>query len=321
MSSRNSSGRVAVMNGPLDGIDLDVEMPTYILNILGLTAGELEAEIERVGYLQTLAPMFRVVLLTDRPVFSLARKYEWPVEHIVPQEHQSRLSHPDRTKRYVDQRIRIAESHYRNARVLTARSSSSLAEMITNLLGLPELGNIVDALSATVEATSHVYNDPKLAFAALRSTLQVEVVGAEGSALITRQGTMTSFVLVDAQAANRAHVGPDAPGWVSRIIVDVDEASSVAFEGYLYSAIAQLVGKSLTVVVPWRAAAVLGSDVLHWVDLCLDVDIEHLVVRPEYLDAYRVLAGSAEFGWFAARDYALIRRVSRTASKRRSVRR
>ncbi|WP_145998089.1 hypothetical protein [Brevibacterium antiquum] len=319
MSGQNPSGRITVANRQLDGISSDVGMPTYILNTLDLAADELESEIERVGYLQTLAPIFRVVLLTDRPVFSLVRKYQWPVEHIVPQVHQLRLSHPDRTRRYIGQRIRIAESHYRLARTLTARASSSLAGLIGDLLDLPELVKIVDGLAIPVKGQPNAYNDPRLAFAALRSTPHVEFSTAEGTALITCEGPLRSFVLVDAQASGQSHGDHSTPDWVSKIVVEVDAESSVSFEAYLYSAIAQHIGSDLTVVVPHRAEAVRGADVLHWVDLCLCGDKNRLVVRPEYLTAYQVLAGSSEFEWHAARDYALIRRVSRAASKSKSV--
>lgn len=320
MSKQNPCGRITVANRQLDGISSDVSMPTYILNTLDLAADELESEIERVGYLQALAPIFRVVLLTDRPAFGLVRKFQWPVEHIVPQAHQLRLSHPDRTRRYIGQRIRIAESHYSRARTLTA-GASSLAGSIADLLDLPELMKIVDKLSIPVKRKLNAYSDPRLAFAALRSTPHVEFSTAEGTALITCEGPLQSSVLVDAQAKGHSHGDRTTPDWVSRIVVEFDTESSVPFEGYLYSTIARHIGSDLTVVVPHRTKAVQGADVLQWVDLSLCADRNRMVVLPEFLPAYQVLSGSSEFEWRAARDYALIRRVSRAASKSKSMRR
>lgn len=321
MTPTTARGRIAVNNSLLEGVSLKAEMPTYILNTLGLSASEVEVTIDSVGLLQAMAPVFRIVLATDQSVFGSARSIGWPVEHFLPAEHRSGTADSERQNGYVKQRFKIAEAHYRDATLLRAGEASQFVESIANMIGRADLAEIANSFAPKQPevAPNGAYWPAVEQSLAARGAATFD--GAEGSARLSCTDPIQEAVFVSAHksGAIQAVRGSGIPDWACVIRVEFDSDSSLAFEAHLYAALARSFGGRLTVVRPWRNRSLLSGPTLRWVDLGLHEIGAELHVQPEFAEAYEILAGSARFDWDQARRYAAIRRISRGFSNRERI--
>lgn len=321
MSSASSNGQIAVNNKLLEGVSPKAEMPTYILNTLGLSTAEVEESIESVGLLQAMAPVFRVVLATDQPVFGAARPFGWPVEHFLAHEHWERTAGPERRGKYTIERLQIAKSHYQNATVLNAARQSSFAGSIAALIGCSDLMEVAHSLSGQGSSarpgTAHWSTIER----ELRTTGTTLVEGAEGRAEISCIGPIQDSIFIDGRPSSNGTNARrrETPSWVCSIVIEFDTESSLAFESHLYATIAHELGGNLAIAQPWRREGLLSEQSLHWIDLGVHGADLDLRIRPEFLETYKVLAGSDRLDWNHARKYAAIRRLSRTFSSRKAV--
>ncbi len=293
-------------------------MPTILLHIHGLPPLRVEAEAAGVGILQSVSPTFRIVLFTEFPVFQSVRRFSWPVEHVPPPEHQARIAGVTAHARYVEQRIELAQRHYRNVTVVHVDGASSAVDQIAEVIGRPELAALAHTLAVTDLSKDPGDSRWDVVLEGLRTAEAGRFTSAEGGAHISCAGPLRGAVLITGTLVGDS-VGDnwEKPSWLSSIVVEFDADSSFAFESHVYASLSRLLGGDLAVVHPWRRSAVLSEDALHWVDLALEASTPGFRVLEEFLEMYELLTGSAMLDWNQARRYGAVRRLSRTASRRR----
>lgn len=311
MSPTEPVGRIAVGNAMIDGVNRADHVPTFLVNLLGLSADEVRAQCEEVAILQAIAPVFRVAVLMDQPLFDTVRGLGWPVEHVPAREHVERTLGLDRFHRYVRTRIAIAESHFQDVTVVSPLGPESLTDAIARAIGQPGLVDPARLVHRAGADRAHLGSTRDWDFVRrdLVTLGVATMVGVEGSVtLTTRPGVLHRAIMV--VGGPREYPAP--PPWVSVVEVEFAPSSSLAFESHLYASVAREVGRDLTVVVPWRAEALLDTNASRWVDLGLKSgDHGTANVMAEFSEQYADLAGSESFEWGAARTYGIVRRLAR----------
>lgn len=318
VGSRRSRARIAVHNTNVEGVRYRSPLPTFVLDTVGLSLERVAWELSAVGTLQTISPVFRVVVSTDQPIFAHVRGYGWPVEHIMSPEHQESLHSGIGVRAYVRQRNDIVAAHYENSRVVRVDGRSTLAskiaaemgvleiyETVVSLIGDPPLGALpVSALSATT-------------IAALQTNGRLIVEGMDGRVEISSSSDYGRAVCVigGLLGENDATRVSRCPSWISVIRASFDSQSTHEFESYVYSSLARLIGRDLAIVAPWRVGALRSKAALFWIDLGVELDSDGFRVVSEYAHAYSVLEPSGVLNWESARKYGAVRKISRTRSK------
>lgn len=305
---RSNSGCIAVGNPLIDAVEGGQELPTFLVNVIGIPPRSGEPQLRGVAMLQAMAPIFRVVVLTDRPLFTAVRGFGWPVEHIPPPEHGERVLGVAGYRAYVGRRIALASSHFKNVTVVGCLPTQSLAERVAAAVGLRELGSTAQQL-LECDAGPAATTMWKPALDDLNRDGAATFAGTEGEVALTARTTLGTCLLVLAQGHGDAAADLQTPPWVCQVEARFAAESSLAFESFVYSVLAREVGQDLSVVVPWRTGALQNQDALHWVDLGVRTEGHTARVRPEYVGQYRVLAGSDELKWAEARQFAMVRRV------------
>lgn len=314
MSAASPKARIAVGNMLVDGVARRDAMPTFVLNALGLSVARCTAEIEEVAYLQAVAPVFRVVLLTDLPLFSMVRPLGWPVEHFVSEEHRERTMSEPRAERYVEQRIQLAREHYLDTRVVTPLELATFASEIAVAIGHPQLASVTRAFATSRNLDDAVGSGGATLEESLRSTGAALLATAEGSVRITSDQDERNAVLIVGSSGSAA--AASAPDWVRTVHASFAPNSSLAFESYVYALLARRLGTRLTVAEAWRPEAMLSEQTLHDVDLAVQSRGGGFVVASAYLEGYMALTGSNALVWEQARTYAAVRRISKHFSGR-----
>lgn len=318
MSSTSSRGSISVANTLTEGISPDIAMPTFLPVALGLTEHALEIEIQALANLQNIAPVFRVVLLTDLPAFPAVRALGWPIEHVLAVEHRARTMNGTRRNHYLDERLRIARMHYRDLIVIDHSERHSFAEAVAASINRPDLGTLAVSLNAIEPKPNIEHSHWPSAIAALRTTGCARFIASEGSVNLTGQPTDSDEAILIRGSSEEASTPSEdysIPGWVGIIEASFVPEASLAFESHVYASLARLIDANLSVVSPWREAATHAEDVLYWLDLAASDDPTGLRVYEHFGDAYQSLSGSDDLDWSLASTYAVARRVSRGASR------
>lgn len=321
---RKQSGRIAVANAAVDGVRSRSAMPTFLVNTAGLASGTIESELDAVATLQTIAPVFRIVVITDRPLFNRVRAYEWPVEHLMPIEHQGRLLPEKRSQEYLNVRLDIACAHYERAEVVEADAGGSFAEVIANRLDLTSTWSAVASLSSAWSSSDDSFTSTgqwAVAERSLRQKGNATYEGSGGRVVLTADGGVTDSLFVTGFASEEGNetAYSGVPDSVTVVRALFDSAVTEEFESHVYSALARSMGRGLSVVQPWRMASVLLDDSLFWIDLSVGRRGGRLQVLPEYSESYSVLEPELTLDWNSARQYAAVRRISRLQSKRKGA--
>ncbi len=309
-----SGRRIQIGNTIVDGAGAAQALPTFMLNLLGLNIRAIESELADVAVLQSIAPTFRVVVLTDQPIFGLIRSFGWPVEHLPAPEHGGRALGPSRLARYVHARISIAESHFEQLRVVSAVESASVAVSIARSLQEPDVTAALDRLRPDRDGGVDLGTSWTRVAHSLETTGEATWEGTEGSVNLVCSGGLQPALLI----VGTADAGPDLPlpAGVGTITVSFTPGASLALESHVYAELARNLRPHLTVVLPRDADSLLSDDVFQWVDLGVNLVDGMLVVRPEYRANYTDLSGTDQLIWSAARAYGIVRRASRALSSR-----
>lgn len=323
MSAPRHGGRIAVGNLQLDGVQSAEPLPTFLLTVIGLGPEQIEHELLSVAYLQAMAPVFRVVVATDRPLLQQTRMLGWPIEHFVAPEHRSGVVSADAHASYLGQRLAIAAAHYQNLVVLDRAASVPFARLISLRLQLGGLDEVARALAAAdspppQSPQCHTWEE---AATALQASGHCTFSGLEGRVELSTDGPPTAalFLAATGSDAPAAPAPLETPSWVSTVRLAFEASATRRFESAVYSSLAQVLQPDLVVVQPWRADATHAEDVLYWADLVVERHGQHLTVDPVYREAYQVLVGTEVLRWDGARLYARARRVSRTLSRWRGA--
>lgn len=315
VTASSTTGQIVAFNTLLSGISQDENLPTVLLRLHGMPPAETEAAVAAVGMLQTVAPSFRVVLFTDFPIFAAVKSFGWPVEHVMPVEHHARIAGTPQHRIYVERRIAIAERHYRDVVVVHADGAVSATENIAALIGRPDLAAVARRLTTTASVHSEIVSRWDAVEEGLRDNGTANFASAEGRARISVVGAPHGSALITGGSPVGFHsVDRHAPDWLCWVQVDFDVQSTLALEAFVYASLSRSLGRTLAVVLPWRQAAVLSSDVLYWADLAVEDSVSGLQVIRQYSETYEVMTDSPLLDWHEARRYASARRLSRTAA-------
>lgn len=315
-----SRRRIAVNNTLLDGLESVTDLPTFLLNMTGMTLQRIEREIDAVGYLQAVCPVFRVVVMSDRPIFSLVRKYKWPVEHAMAPEYRSKTLTDERHSAYLRERFRIAVDNFIDCTVIDWTPESSLADMIASHVGCDGPSRTILDVAESVDLLQVGSSDWPSVMELLSSSREAVFEGAEGRVRLSVSGCLTASVFVSGRSTvDACHDGPRTPPvGVMNVAAVFDPASSLEFEASVYARLARALGRDLAVVSPWRDSALLRDDTVFWVDLGVRSAGAKFKVLPAYARTYSVLMPSGDLDWDCATTYAAVRRVSRGFSVDRS---
>lgn len=298
--------KIEVGNRFLDGVIDGTEVPTFVVDLEDQTREEARFEIEALGRLQAIAPVFRLILLADTDIFDLARPFGWPVEHFPSPEYAHQLSSSRRTRAYRELRIEITARHFANVTLIHPSAGATAAAEIARKIGRPDL-TLLAPLREHDMARRIKTNASVAAGGALTgSTLTSSHGHAEVSVLRTGAGPL--FISArDLWAEQPTGVPPDA----TVVRVDYSIESSLEFEAYVYSRIIESSRPDLAVVVPWRVAATLLPSTRYWIDLAVTPEGSDLAVIPAYRENYADLASTSLLIWDQAETYARIRRIAR----------
>lgn len=309
--SERMNGRIRVANLMVEGVQGEELLPTVALSTFGLSYAETARQLREVAVLQAVAPVFRVAVLAEKPVFGVARSYGWPVEHLPAPDHAERVLGAVDQQRYLSGRIQLLGSHYYQLHLAEPRAGEKLVATVARILDLESFLTAVDSLEESSEQDSlgvvrtnwvDVAND-------LREAGSATFEGAEGQvALKTGSSNLGTVLLTPAGVPLEHHVPSD----VSLVTAEFTADASLAFEAHVYASFANLLGVDLLVVLPLRKEALLADDALRWVDLGVFMSSENLIVCDAYMENYRELAGGDRLDWQAARAYAAARRLSRS---------
>lgn len=318
VSHRRSRSRIAVYNTNIEGVRYRSPLPTFVLDTVGLTPERAAWELSAVGLLQTMSSVFRVVLITDQPSFAEVRSYGWPVEHIMSPEHQANFHSAARSKEYFQQREAIALANYENAAVIRPDKLSTLAfqvaakiddfetyQTVAKLVGGPPSS----ALTVTELST------PTIEILQSNGRLIMEGIDGRVEIVAPFDCGRAIFVVGGSLGENHEARAASVPSWINVIHASFDAQSTLEFESYVYSNLARLIGRDLTIVFPWRVSAVRSRVALFWIDLGVDQHSDVFRVLPEYAHTYSVLEPSGGLNWESAKKYGAVRKISRARSE------
>lgn len=308
--------RIAVNNVLLDGLESSDTLPTFLLNTVGMTRERIEWEVETVGYLQAICPVFRVVVMTDLPLFSIVRKYGWPVEHLMASEYHAKVLTGGDYISYTHERVRIAAENFDECTVVDWEADCSLAATIAHRVGYEGPSGVAIDLTGDTDTLQVGSSSWRSEMKRLLNGDVAVFESAEGRVEISVSGRQLGSLFVLGRSTADGHVDglPSLPGGVVGVFADFDPSASVEFESFVYAALSRDLGRDLAVVLPWRNQALLRDDTVFWVDLGVWSEGGDLRVVPEYAGAYSVLMPSGDLDWRSAARYAAIRRVSRGLS-------
>lgn len=307
--------KLSVSNKLLNGVNGKYSLPTFVLDLRSMTPERLEFEMHWVSALQSVAPVFRVVLMSDRDVFGSARRAGWPVEHVLSRENADRLL-LDGSTAYMRERIRTIESQYaRPATVVRPRPLGSLAKAIGSLIGHAGVEELISTWPDWEKSNAASWPD---VVRSLQAGVTATFESEEGIVDLTTTSKPRGAVLVVGNGADQiplhdAAIGAD----VQRIDARFDSTSSFKFETMVYNSLALAFGSELSVILPWRKAAVENTQADRILDLSVEPRGGGLVVTPYYVPHYSVLAESDELDWDAAKLYAATRRLASALSQDR----
>lgn len=97
------------------------DLTTYVVDVRGQSADEARAQLKALAVLQTLFPVFRVVVVSSKDIGATARDLCWPVELVPPKCSLLTSVSSGDVKEYLDRRTRLIMATYSNA-VLVAPS-------------------------------------------------------------------------------------------------------------------------------------------------------------------------------------------------------
>lgn len=289
-------------------------LPTFVADLTELSSPWLDAEIRCLARLQTLAPAFRLVLITDQDIFGDARHFGWPIEHVAPRFSDAHPDTPDAYEDYIRARISIIGRHYANAIFVRPSRAADIADVIAKRLKFLEVPKAVRRLTTVPDATSaRDWADvERLLSGGQEACLETR----DGSVWLTPRGTAQDSILVTGRRSSVAGspvVG--AAGEAFCVDARFDVQARVTFESDVYVRLAQCFGTRLSVVAPWRSEALEARYALRFVDLGLQPDHDSWSVCEPYRELYEMQAGSPRFSWREARTYAAVRRVARAFSR------
>lgn len=309
------NGRIRVANSLLGGIDSSANMPTYLASVEGLSKQRIEQEIRALAHLQAVAPVFRIVALSDRDIFGLVRGLGWPVEHFASPEMSHGYGSRRRLRQYRETRISIMTAHFTNTVMVTPSLSTSLASQVAHSLGLPNLAKL-PSLQPSQDSLGTQPTLPTVP-ADLATGTKGVWESPEGSAVwhvVTGTEDADGAMFINACPSEPLSDG-GAPKHCTVIKIEFTSNSTREFEALVYQTIISAHNAHLAVVLPRSMSAALLPNARYWIDLALNLSDGVLVVDDTYNQQYSELHGSPTFDWTVADTYAAVRRVSRALSK------
>ncbi|MCT1429361.1 hypothetical protein M3G50_01075 [Brachybacterium muris] len=312
---------VVAHNTLLDGMSGEEECPCFILDTVGMAPTALRAECEVVYALQSIAPVFKVVLFSDLPVFDITRRCGWPLEHFPSLAHRERNAHSSSVSGYLSARRSLLSDSYHRAIVIPHSPTRSLAAGIADATGVADLLETACGLAGCSEATEPPTGSWESVFGQLESQGRAVLASDGGEALLElpRTGDGHLFVRGSVRRAGEARVIPDitAPETATICTIVFAPGSSLEFESAAYTAIARRYGSRHSVVLPWRTDAALLEDSMRTLDLAIEVVGGQPMVLREYGQRYVLMVGSREFTWRDGLVYGAARRLARSIAAHR----
>lgn len=297
--------------------DTATHFPTFVMNGLGQAPDSLLHNLVYVELLQSVAPLFRVVVLTDQPILKDLRRLGWLVEHFPAPEHRSETFLRTSFSNYFDERIKVTLQHIKGARLLAPANDGTFHRQVADLLGVP--AQTVEAIETHLGAPSRA--ELQTDFSGLAKELGCRgthtIRSTEGQARVNVQSNGPQAILIIASVGHE----PKFPAVKSLSRVEATEVavtfsadSTVRFEASVYARLARLNPFPVSVLLPWRQATVKQPDVRKWIDLAIHFRDDNAHVTYGYHEAYTLLQGSTLFDWATAIDYGSIRNASRAFS-------
>lgn len=312
MSKLAKASKIAVGNELLTGVTDKLPIPTFAVDFSGLGADRLDAEIADLAFLQTVAPVFRVVVISDAPIYGAVRQYGWPVEHLLSPESAARLLAGSADARYRRDRVAIVERHYENLAFIDLDSTRSIASSVALALGKPELTDLLPprAWHPTALRWPDVTRQ-------LRESARVEFASSDGAVVLSAAGNAGNELLVhaDEEPLTERDLLQRAEPDVFRVRATFASHSSTDFEAMVYIGLARSFGSGLAAVSPWRETTIESPQVAQWIDIGMAPG-EGARVHAYYAQHYKILTGTDELIWPKARVYAAARRVARDLTTR-----
>ena len=300
--------------------DCEAEAWQWVATV-GLTPAALRAECDAVAALQAIAPVFKVVVFSDLPVFDLTRRHGWPLEHFPSLAYRERTASAASVSRYFEERLSLLSASYHKAIVITHSSDNSLTAKIADGVGVPHLLETAYSLADDAVAPELHTGNWEDAFALLTDRGRATLASDGGEALLElpQRGNGHLFVRgADTSAKVASTFRPlNIPDTATICTISFNPGSTLEFESAAYAAVARRYGSKHSVVLPWRSDAVLYEDSMRTIDLAVELlDVQPMVL-PEYAQRYEVVAGSREYAWENGLVYGAARRFARSIASRR----
>lgn len=313
---------IVVHNTKLEGIPGEGESPSFIVNIAGLAPTALNTEIDAIAALQTIAPIFKVVIFSDLPVFDLTRRHGWPLEHFPSLPYRERTASSASVSRYYEERLSLLGASYYKATVIQHSAEKSLAALIASSIGVPHLVETAHSLTRSgSQPEQRAAGNWASAFEKLTSHGRVTLASDGGEALLMlpRIGNGHLFVRgVETAAGTSSTYRPiGIPDAAPVCTISFNPHSTLEFESAAYTAVSRQYGSKHSVVLPWRSDAVLHEDSLRTIDLAIELIGEQAMILPQYAQHYDVMTGSSEYTWEDGLVYGAARRFARSIAFRR----
>lgn len=301
-------------NSLLAGIDPKTDMPTFVVSLDGLPSASLEQELNQIGYLQSLAPVFRVVALTDRDIFSLVRPFGWPVEHFAAPELAHQIHPRSELVRYRRRRLEIIFGHYANAQLIEPRQGMTLSAQLIEQLGLPDIAGlpnpqITASLHSADSGLPLTVADLVTGNTATHASSEGTVnwhIGQVGSSKVSK------LLLTCGDISTES-----VPSEVTVVGLDFTPESTTVFEAFVYETIISKYSPDLSLVLPRQLAATTLPNTRSLIDIALQREGSELIVADSYKEHYEILCGSTALNWPAADEFAYIRRIARALATTR----
>lgn len=312
---------IVVRNTLLDGMSGEGECPCFIVNTVGLTPAALRAECDAVAALQAIAPVFKVVVFSDLPVFDLTRRHGWPLEHFPSLAYRERTASAASVARYFEERLSLLSASYHKATVIPHSSENRLAASIADAVGVPHLLETAYSVAGDALAPEPHAGNWESAFVQLTDRGRATLASDGGEALLElpRSGNGHLFVwgADTAGVAANTYRPLDMPDTATICTISFSPRSTLEFESAAYVAVARRYGSKHSVVLPWRSDAVLYEDSMRTIDLAIELHGKQPLVLPEYSQRYDIVAGSREYAWEDGLVYGAARRFARSIAFRR----
>ncbi|MGO1226981.1 MAG: hypothetical protein ACTMH5_09125 [Brachybacterium sp.] len=312
---------IVVHNTLLDGVSGEGECPCFIVYTVGLAPAALRAECDAVAALQAIAPVFKVVVFSDLPVFDLTRRHGWPLEHFPSLAYRERTASAASVSRYIEERLSLLSASYHKATVISHSEENPLAVTIADAVGVPHLLETAYSLAGDAGVPEPLTGNWESAFEQLTNRGGATLASDGGEALLElpRSGNGRLFVrgADTAVGAASTYRTLDIPDTATICTISFSPRSTLEFESAAYVAVARRYGSKHSVVLPWRSDAVLYEDSMRTIDLAIELVGEQPMVLQEYAQRYDVVAGSREYAWEDGLVYGAARRIARSIAFRR----